>query len=78
MWGMGLVCSLFLITFATSDVLEGNIGFRFGRIIEGKIRRNDSPIIFWLIVGFVLAAGAAGAIYSLNGLQKVESAEDKE
>lgn len=78
MWGMGVACSLLLLAIAASWALEGRVGYRlrsFGGEQVGDVRREESPRLFWLVVGGSLAAGIAGVAITGVGLVRVQREE---
>ena len=80
MWGVGVVCSLLLMSFAGSWAFKGKFGYRMsapGSEVTGEIRKDEAPIRFWIIVGSFLAASAAGTIVTVIGLSKVQRQENE-
>lgn len=78
MWGIGVACSVLLLAIAGSWALEGRVGIRmrsFGSESATEIRREESPVAFWVVVGGSLAAGIAGVAFTAVGLARVQREE---
>lgn len=83
MWGIGVVCSLLLVVITSSWAREGRVGYRlrsFGSETEtvGEVRREETPVRFWIITGFFFSVSVAGAVVTGSGLSKVQRQEDGE
>jgi hypothetical protein len=80
MWGIAAVSALLLLAITVSWAIEGRIGFRlrsFGSESVGEILREASPLLFWAVAGFGIAAGIVGVIVTSIGLSKVQRDEDE-
>jgi hypothetical protein len=76
---MGVACSLLILAITASWALEGRVGYRlrsFGSEQTGDVRGEESPMLFWLVVGGSLAAGIAGVAVTSVGLARVQREEE--
>ena len=78
MWGIGVTCSVFLITLACSWAFEGKVTLKV-RSLSGEntteFRQEDRPGAFWSIVGCSLVGGVAGVVITGIGLSRVRKQE---
>ena len=77
---MGVACSLLVTAIVCSWAVEGKVGIRvssFGSEATTELRRAQSPIQFWSLIGALLAASLGSLVITGAGFKRVRRDEDR-